>query len=99
YRSQSLNIGQTQVEQDNVKRPLRKELLGVAHALHMREFGVVRALLAEHLAEQTGVSRAVFDQQKYFDGFLAHALCLCCGNLTFVSQKSLMLFTRLSNAS
>ena len=29
----------------------------------------------------------------------AHWLSLCCGNLAFTSQKSLMLFTRLSNAS
>ena len=28
---------------------------------------VVRALLVEHLAQQTGISRIVFDQEKRFD--------------------------------
>jgi hypothetical protein len=39
------------------------------------------------------------DPESYLDQFLAHVLCHCRGNLTFVSQKSLMLFTRLSNSS
>ena len=60
---------------------------------------LLRALLVQHLAQQTGVSRVVFDQKKYLDRFSPHPLCSCCGNLTLVSQKSLMLFTRLSNAS
>ena len=99
YRFQSLRIGQPQVEQDDVDRMLRKMLLGLAHASDVRQLSVVRALLVEHLAEQAGVAGVVFDQQNRFDRFLAHPLCACCGNLAFVSQKSLMLFTRLSNAS
>src|ERR1700691_6673949 len=31
--------------------------------------------------------------------FPTHQLCICCGSLTIVSQKSLMLFTRSSKAS
>ena len=42
-----------------------KMLLGLAHAIHMGQFGVVRALLVEHLAEQTGVSWVVLDQEKH----------------------------------
>ena len=98
YRYQSLRIGQPQIEQDNVKHTPRKMLLGLAHASHVRQFSVVRAFI-EPLAEQTGVSGVVFDQEDRFDRFLVHPLCVCCGNLTFVSQKSLMLFTKPSKAS
>ena len=66
----------------------------VAHALHVRQFGVVRALLVEHLAEQTGVSGVIFDQENCLDRFHVHPPRICGGNSTLVSQKSLMLFTR-----
>ena len=69
YRSQSLCIGQSQVEQDNVDRMLRKILLGRTHASHVRQFCVVRALIVEHFAEQTGVSGIIFDQENCFDRF------------------------------
>ena len=78
---------------------LRKMLLGCTHILHVRQVGTVPTLLAQHLAEQQGVSGVIFDQEKLFDRFLAHPLCSCGNSLTFVSQKSLMLFTRFSNAS
>ena len=45
------------------------------------------------------VAGVVFDQENRFDCFHGRQLCVGCGNLTLVSQKSLMLFTRLSNAS
>ena len=68
----------------------------------VRQFGVgATPLLVEHLAEQARVSRVVLDQENRLDAIaLAHlASDACCGSLTLVSQKSLMLFTRLSNAS
>ena len=51
YRFQSLGIGQPQIEQDTVNRILRQILLGFSHARHVYQFGIVQALLVEHLAE------------------------------------------------
>jgi hypothetical protein len=39
-------------------------LLGVAHAHDVRQFGVVRVLLLEHLAEQPSVAGIVFDDKE-----------------------------------
>jgi hypothetical protein len=58
----------------------------------------VCVLLVQHLAEQAGVSCVVLNPQQTSDRLPAQALC-CCGSLTLVSQKSLMLVTRPSNAS
>ncbi len=41
-----------------------KMLLGRTHAIHVRHFGFVRAVIIEHLAEQTGVSGIIFDQEN-----------------------------------
>src|ERR1700682_1036327 len=68
-------------------------LLGLADAPHTRQFGAVHALFGEHLVQQSDVSGVIFDQEKYFDGFRAHPLCLRCSNLISVSQKSSMLST------
>ena len=94
-----LGIGQSQIQQDNVDLTRCKMLLGFAHTLHMRQIRAARFVLMEHFAQQTGVSVVIFHHQNDPDRFLTHALCLCRGNLALVSQKSLMLFTRLSNAS
>jgi hypothetical protein len=83
-----LCVGQRQVEHDYVNRTRRKMLFGLTHTLHVRQFDLMRAWLTEHLAQQTGVPEVIFDQKKSCDRFLAHPLCLCCGHLTFVSQKS-----------
>ena len=53
----------------------RKMLLGRAHAVHMRQFDVMRAVFVEHFAEQTGVSEIIFDQENCFDQFRTHSLC------------------------
>ncbi len=98
-RFQSLCIGQPQVEQDNVDHMLGKMLLGVADASHLRDFQAMRVMLVDHFAEQARVAGVIFDEEKYLDRFLAHSGRAPRGSLTFVSQKSLMLFTRLSNAS
>ena len=74
YRFQSLCIGQTQVEQDNVDGVLRKMRLGIAHALHVRQLSVERALLVQHLADKTCVPGVIFDQEECFDQFRAHPL-------------------------
>ena len=66
-RFQSLCIGQPQVKYDNVNCMGRKMLLGLTHGFCVRQFGLVRALILERLAEQAGVSEVIFDQQKCFD--------------------------------
>ena len=105
YRSQLLCIGQAQIKHDDVNRVLRQMLLRVNQALDLRYFGLVRALLVQHFAQQTLVPKAVFDQVKYFDRFLRHPhvsnldLYFCCGNLILTSQKSLTPFSRASKAS
>ena len=76
YRFKSLRIGQPQIEQDNLDCMLCQMRLGRADARHVRQFGVVRALLVEHLAERAGVCEVVFDQQNRFDRCLAHARCV-----------------------
>ena len=56
---------------------LGEMLLGLAHAVHVRQLGVVRALLVEHLAQQAGVARIVLDQQNRLDrALLIDALLL-----------------------
>jgi hypothetical protein len=40
---------------------LGKVLLGLTHGFRVLEFGVVQALLVEHLEEQSGVSGIVFN--------------------------------------
>lgn len=70
-----MRIGQPQVQQDNVKMMFRQVLLGIAHALHMRQLDNLGGLPLEHLAEQMGVAGVIFDQ-KYFDRFVAHPRCL-----------------------
>jgi hypothetical protein len=51
---------------------LGKILLGIAHALQVRQFCVERAPLIQHLAEQPRISRVVFDQENGLDGFIPH---------------------------
>src|SRR5579862_6147012 len=96
---QSLRVGQSQVEQGDVEGTLPKLLFGFTHALGLPHFGFVRSCLIEHLPKQTSVSGVVLDQEKQPKRLPNHAFCLGCGNLTLVSQKSLMLFTKASNAS
>ena len=64
YRSQSLHIGQPQVEQHDVNRTLREIFLGLVHARRVHQLDVVRAELIEHLTEQTDVSGVVFDEKQ-----------------------------------
>ena len=98
-RRQSLRIGQPQVQQDYIDRVLHNMLLGVSHALNMRQLSVERAFLVQHLAEKARVSGVVFDQQNSPDTFLRHQLRVCCGSLTFFNQKSVMFFMSASNSS
>ena len=57
-----------------------KVLLGRAHAIHVRHFGVMRAVIAEHFAEQSDVSGIIFDQENCFDQFGARLLNACADN-------------------
>jgi hypothetical protein len=67
YRSESLRIWQSGIEQNDVNLALAKMLLGCAHAIHVRQRGVIRAVLAKHLAEQTDISGIILDQENFFD--------------------------------
>ncbi len=99
YRTQTLGVGQPEVEQDDVDGMAGKMDLRLAHGDHVRHLDPVAPLLIEHLPEQPRVAGIVFDQEEDLGRSLAHASSACSGNLTFVSQKSLMLFTRASNSS
>jgi predicted outer membrane lipoprotein len=63
-RFQPVRIGQPEVEQNNVNLTAREVLLRLAHGLHVCQFGVVRALLVEHLEEQTSISGVILDHEK-----------------------------------
>ena len=65
---QSLCVGQAQVEQDDVNGMLGKMITARPSLMFhdVRQLGIVRALLVEHLAEQAGVSRVVLDQEQQF---------------------------------
>ena len=80
YRSQSLRIRQPRVEQDDIDRMLAKVLLGRTHAIHVLQFGVMRAVIAKHFSEQSDVSGIIFDQENCFDQFRARLLSACAGN-------------------
>ena len=80
-------------------RSFRIGFLGFAHALHVRKLDVPRSLVDEHLAEQARISEVVLDEEEDLDRFRVHLPGVGWGNLTLVSQKSLMLFTSASNSS
>ena len=96
---QSFRVDQAEIEQDEVDRVLREMPLPIRHALDVGHVRVVRTTLVEHLAEQTSVSRVVFDQEQRGDGVRAHLRCSCWGSLAYPSQNVLMLCTRSQNAS
>ena len=99
YRAQSLSVGQPQVEQNDVDGVFGKIFLSVAHALQVGQLSIERFRLVQHLTEQPGVSWVVLKQKHRLDGCIPHQWRACCGNLTFLSQKSVMFFMRASNSS
>ena len=72
YRFHPLGVGQPQVQEDHVNGMLRKIILGLTHALHVHQLGVLRSLFVEHLTEQTSVSGVIFDQENCFDRYQTH---------------------------
>ncbi len=94
-----LDIGKAKIKQNDVDRKPGDIVSGGAHTLYVDQHHPARAVLVEHLANQTCVAWIVFNKKNNVDRFPAHPLYLCCGNLTLVSQKSLMLLTTLSNSS
>jgi len=58
---------------------LHKILLGRTHAIHMRHFRIMRALIIEHLTEQTGVSGIIFDQKNCLAQICTHLLGIHAG--------------------
>src|ERR1700685_3099830 len=89
YRTQPLCIGQPKVQQYHVDDTLRKIHLSLAHALHMRQFDVVRILLAEHLSEQTSVPKIIFDQKNCVDQFHDHLLVVRAAKLPVLGREPL----------
>jgi hypothetical protein len=66
---QSLHVGQSQVEQDNVNRMFGKIFCGVGHALDVDQFAMVRSLRDEHFADYPGISVIIFDQENFAERF------------------------------
>ncbi len=61
---QALGVGQSEVKENEVDPALGEMLLGLAHALDVRQLGVLSVLFAEHLAEQPSVSGIIFDDEE-----------------------------------
>jgi hypothetical protein len=72
YRAQSLRIGQSRVEQNDVDRMARQINLGRTHAVYVRQFDIVRAVIFEHFAEHAHVSGIIFNQENCFEQFRGH---------------------------
>jgi len=52
---------------DGLEKAVAGRSTGRRHqALHLRQFGLVQALLVQHLAQQAGVSGVILDQEKNF---------------------------------
>jgi hypothetical protein len=52
---------------DGLEKAVAGRSAGRRHqALHLSQFGLVQALLVQHLAEQAGVSGVILDQEKNF---------------------------------
>src|ERR1700682_4877168 len=96
-RIEAMPIRQAHVQQDDVHSTFRKVNLGLSEAQEVRQFEAARLLLAEHLAEQTDISRIILDQ-KNLERLSFHERA-SRGNLTTDSQKPSMLFTTLRNPS
>src|ERR1019366_5613576 len=73
YRLQAVRIRQAQIEYDDINDMPSKMRLGIAHARDVRYLGADQGPLVQHFLQQPSVARIVFDQQKHFDWFLAHA--------------------------
>jgi len=69
---QTRRIGATQVQQDNVNRFEGKVRFGIRQAIHMRQREGIRALIFEHLVDQTRFFWVVLDQKYRLAGSLAH---------------------------
>src|ERR1700689_5457413 len=96
-RVESVAVGQSHVQQDDVRSTFRKMNLGFTHEQKVSQFETVGPLFAKHLAQQTDITRVVF-HRKDLESFFRHALT-SRGNLTTDSQKLSMLFTTMRNPS
>ena len=105
YRFDTVRVRQPEIQEDDIDDVRREMRFSLRHRLHVDEVRGMRAALVQHLAQQPGIAEVVLDEEKAGDlpekagDLLCHSLFLCCGSFTFVSQKSLMLLTRFSNAS
>src|SRR6202047_133494 len=61
---EAVSIWQSHIQQDDVNSAPRKISESVAHALDMRDYDTPRRFFRKHLAKQTGVSGAVFNQEN-----------------------------------
>src|ERR1700720_1209158 len=92
-----MSVRQSHVQQQNVYTAFPQMSHGFAHAREVRQFETARLLRAEHLAQQTSISRVILNQ-KNMEWLFLHERD-SCGSLTTVSQKPSMLFTTLRNPS
>lgn len=95
---QPVSVRQPKVEKNDVEFGFLETSLRLTHRCHLSQLRAARSLVVEHLSKQAGVARIILDQEKPLDCVETHAVCVRFGSLTFVSQKSLMLLTRLSKA-
>ena len=96
-RVESVAVGQSHVQQDDVRSTFRKMNLGFTHTQEVSQFETVGSLLAKHLAQQTDITCIVFNK-KDLESLFCHALT-SRGNMTTESQKLSMLFTTVRNPS
>ena len=97
--SYTLRVGQVKIEEDHVECGVGDMPLGFRHVGCEDQIDIVLAVFAQHFAKQPRVAGIVFDNQQCLDRTGFHRSASNRGNWTLVSQKSLMLLTRLSNSS
>src|ERR1700676_2434127 len=90
-------VRQSQVQQHHVHPAFRQMNHGFAHAQVVCQFETAGLLRTEHLAQQTGISGVIFNQENMESLFLHERVSR--GSLTTDSQKLSMLFTTLRNPS
>src|ERR1700682_2421247 len=94
---ETMFIGPSHVQQDDVHSTFCQMNHGFTHAYEVRQFETARFLLTEHLPQQTGISSVILNHKNLECLFFHERVSL--GNLTTDSQKLSMLFTTLRNPS
>lgn len=81
-----LRIGQREIEQDDLEAPFVEAEERFSEPIDVRQVELAASRLCQGLAQQTRISRIIFDQ-KNFNGQNAHVIS-ATGSFTIVSQNS-----------